>query len=184
MSDFVIIPGSLRKESLNRKLAHVWAEALKKNGSDSLIIAAEDLNVPLINEDDKEKKFPTSLKKISEAINSSLGVIVCTPEYNGGISPVIKNMIDWTSTLNPHPWKLKPVLLSGTTPGALAAVAALLHTRNPLDRLGAHVYPQSFGVAQGHNEIVGLHLNDLKKQASLEVLAKDFFVFATRLKTI
>lgn len=180
MSQFVIIPGSLRKDSLNRKLAHVWAEAFKKIGSQALIVSAEDLNVPLINEDNKESAFPPSLKKLSETIKASAGVVICTPEYNGGISPVIKNMIDWTSTLNPHPWKFKPLLISGTTPGALAAVAALLHTRNPLDRLGAHVYPQSFGVPQGQNEISGTALADTKKQTGLEALAKDFAVFASK----
>lgn len=180
MSKFIIIPGSLRKDSLNRKLAHVWAEALKKNGHEGMIVSSDDLNVALINEDDKESRFPASIRQLAETIKAASGVIICTPEYNGGISPVIKNMIDWTSTLNPHPWRFKPVLLSGTTPGALAAVAGLLHTRNPFDRLGAHVYPQSFGVPQGQNELAGSSLNDSKKQSNLETLAKEFTLFASK----
>lgn len=180
MTKLVIIPGSLRKESLNKKLAEVWGEVFKKNGIEVQIINSDELNVPLINEDDKETKFPASLRALSESVKAAAGVVICTPEYNGSISPVVKNMIDWTSTLSPHPWRAKPVLISGTTPGALATVAGMLHTQNPLDRLGAHVYPQSYGVAFGDKELSGKTLTDSKKQEGLEKLAKDFLAFCAR----
>lgn len=180
MAKIIIIPGSLRKESLNRKLAEVWAEAFKKIGLETQVVNSEDLNVPLLNEDIQETAFPSSIRALSDNIKTAAGVLICTPEYNGSISPVIKNMIDWSSLLSPHPWRAKPVLISGTTPGALAAVAGMLHTQNPLDRLGAHVYPQAFGVAMGDKELVGKTLTDSKKQENLEKLAKDFASFCAR----
>lgn len=185
MENFVIVSGSLRKDSLNTLLALVWAEAIKSLGAKAEVVPSEHLNVQLFNEDDKESRFPASLIEVSEKIKKAAGVVVCTPEYNGGISPVIKNMIDWTSTLSPHPWRSKPVLLSGTSPGALAAVAGLLHTRNPFDRLGAFVFPQSFGVAQGHSEIFRdvLHLKDSKKQQMLLELSKSFLAFSAKINS-
>lgn len=180
MAKIVILSGSLRKDSLNTKLAQVWAEAFKQNGAEAHVVSSSDLNVPLVNEDIKESAFPESLRALSENIKGAVGVVICTPEYNGSISPVIKNTIDWTSMLSPHPWKAKPVLISGSTPGALATVAGMLHTQNPLDRLGAHVYPQSYGVAFGDKELLGKKLSDPKKQENLEKLAKEFSTFCAR----
>jgi len=180
MTKLVIIPGSLRKDSLNRKLAEVWADAFKKNGIEVQILSSEELNTPLFNEDIEATSFPPSMTSLVASIKSAAGVVICTPEYNGSITSIIKNMIDWTSRPNPHPWRGKPVLISGASPGAFAAVAGMLHTQNPLDRLGAHVYPQSYGVAHADKELIGKTLTDPKKQEGLEKLAKDFAAFCAR----
>ncbi|MEZ4814932.1 MAG: NADPH-dependent FMN reductase [Bdellovibrionota bacterium] len=177
MATILIVSGSLRKDSLNTKLAHVWAASFAKNGTEVEVVAADLLNVPLINQD---IEIPPSIKSLSDKIQLAKGVIICTPEYNGGISPVIKNAIDWTSTLRPHPWAGKPVFLSGTSPGALGAVSALLHTRNPLDRLGAHVFPQSYGIPHGDKELTGKTLEDPKKQEMLDSLAERFLGFCSK----
>jgi chromate reductase, NAD(P)H dehydrogenase (quinone) len=181
MAKFVIVPGALRKDSYNRKLAQVWEAFIKKQGHEAEVVSSEDLNAPLINEDIVATQFPAGIKKVADKIAAAQGVIFCSPEYNGSISPVTKNMIDWTSTLRPHPWRSKPVLLSGTSPGAFAAVVGILHTRNPLDRLGAHVFPQNFGVPHGDKEVGDAVLTDPKKQENLEKLAQEFLAFSLKI---
>ncbi len=178
MADIVILPGSLRKDSYNRKLAQIWAIAFKQKNIGAYIATSEELNAPLINEDEN---FPEALTQLSAKVAKAKGVLIVTPEYNGSISPVIKNFIDWTSTLDPHPWKGLPVLLSGTSPGAMGAISGLTHTRTPLDRLTAHVYPQSFGVPHGDKEVGGTTLSDEKKQKNLEKLRDDFLAFCQKL---
>ncbi len=179
MAKLVLIPGSLRKGSINKQLLDVCAAALKARGVEVIEATAAELNTPLINTDDEHDRFPPTVKSLSEKIMGANGVIIATPEYNGSISPIIKNFIDWTSRLKPHPWRAKPVLLTGTSPGYFGAVSGLLHTRTPFDRLGAYVYPQSYALPFGDKELGGVQLKDEAKQKLFEKLLSDFVDFAS-----
>ena len=173
MPKIVLIPGSLHKESLNRKLLKVCEECLKQKGIETLFIEQSDLNVPLINIDGSVA-FPPSIKTLSEKIASANAVIIGEPEYNAGMSPVVKNMIDWTSTLRPHPWKGKHVLLVGSSPGDFGAFSGLAHARIPLDRLGAFVWPQPYALPHGDKVVAGTKLNDETRQKNLEATLSAF----------
>ena len=66
--------------------------------------------IPLYNEDDAEHA-PESVRALRSAIEASDGVIMISPEYNHGMSGVLKNALDWAS----RPYgrsvlKSKPVL--------------------------------------------------------------------------
>ena len=172
-SKIVLIPASLHKNSLNKKLLEVCAEIIKKNNSESVMISQSDLNVPLINTDDPAL-FPASMKSLSDKINAADAVLIGAPEYNAGISPVLKNLIDWTSTLRPHPWKGKSVLLVGSSPGDFGAISGLAHSRIPLDRLGAVVWPQPYALPRGNSVIEGTKLNDETRQKNLEATIEAF----------
>ena len=73
-----------------------------KNDVDCSLINLEDFNLPLftptLEKNFKDNKnFPDNIGKIKEFIVSSNGIIWCSPEYNGGISPILTNMIAWIS---------------------------------------------------------------------------------------
>jgi len=131
MAKIIFIPGSLRKDSLNKKLLEVCIKFFEQKAVECHLVAQSELNVPLINTDDEQTKFPATIKAIVEKINAADGVVFGVPEYNSGISPVIKNFVDWTSRLKPHPWKGKSVLLVGTSPSDFGAISGLAHTRDP-----------------------------------------------------
>jgi chromate reductase, NAD(P)H dehydrogenase (quinone) len=56
--------------------------------------------VPLYNEDDDAEHAPESVRTLRSAIEVSDGVIMISPEYNHGMSGVLKNALDWVS--KPH----------------------------------------------------------------------------------
>ena len=169
----VFIPGSLHKNSLNKKLLEVCVEICKQKNVEPFMISQSDLNTPLINTDDPSL-FPASMKSLAEKISAANAVIIGAPEYNAGISPVLKNLIDWTSTLRPHPWKGKDVLLVGSSPGDFGAITGLAHSRSPLDRLGARVWPQPYALPHGDKVINGTKLNDEVRQKNLETTLDAF----------
>ena len=122
----LLISGSLRKESFNTKLLN---EAARYYEADSTQFA--DLNLPLYNGDDEaEKGIPDSVQKLSEQIQSSDAIIIASPEYNQGISGVLKNALDWVSRTEGAVWRGKPVALlhatAGRTGGARANYALRL----------------------------------------------------------
>jgi chromate reductase len=73
--------------------------------------------IPLYNEDDDAEHAPEPVRALRSAIEASDGVIMISPEYNHGMSGVLKNALDWAS----RPYGLsvlntKPVLTMTTSP--------------------------------------------------------------------
>jgi chromate reductase len=177
MTKLILISGSLRKDSLNFQLLNVCEEILKTKGIEVLRTPQAALNIPIINTDDEHDKFPPTVKDWSQKIIAANGVLIATPEYNGSISPVIKNFVDWTSRLKPHPWKAKNVLLCGTSPGYFGTIKGLLHSRIPFETLGAFVYPTSYALPNGDKNISGSKISDPTRQEMLESLIGDFIKY-------
>ena len=68
--------------------------------------------------------------------------MITTPEYNGSVSGVLKNAIDWASRPPQQPFDGKPIAILGTSPGALGTVRAQAHLRQILANLNGHVVVQ------------------------------------------
>ena len=131
MAQFTIavIVGSLRKDSINRKLA----DALEK-----LFPAEFELkhvridDVPLYNQDDDGQQAPAVLRLKSE-IKAAQGVLFVTPEYNRSIPGVLKNAIDNASRpYGQSAFEGKPAGIVGTSIGPIGTAAAQQHLRNVL----------------------------------------------------
>jgi len=87
------ISGSLRRTSYNKGLLRAAARLLPDHAQ-----ACEfDLGLlPLFNQD-LEKDPPASVVSWKQAIGRCDGLLIATPEYNGSISGVLKNALDWAS---------------------------------------------------------------------------------------
>lgn len=93
MTQIAVFVGSLRAESLNRKLAKNL-ERLAPEGTEFHYIDLASL--PLYNEE-LEADFPVSAQAVKDTVEASDGVLIVTPEYNRGIPGVLKNALDWAS---------------------------------------------------------------------------------------
>jgi chromate reductase len=122
-----VLVGSLRKESINRKLAH----ALEKLAGDKL--AFEYINIgdlPLFNQDN-EKDYPPAATKMKDQIRSADGVLFVTPEYNRSIPGVLKNAIDTASRpYGTNAFAGKPGAVIGTSQSSAGTALAQQHLRN------------------------------------------------------
>ena len=89
------IPGSLRKASVHRKLVNAL-QALAPDEMEITVFSLDD--IPVYNQDvENESGFPESVQAFRDAIEAADALIFATPEYNGAMSGVIKNAIDWAS---------------------------------------------------------------------------------------
>ena len=117
--NIVAIPGSLRKASFTRQLVN----SLQALAPDNMQITILDLiDIPVYNQDVENEGFPESVVALREAVGAADGIIFATPEYNGAMSGVIKNAIDWLSRQG-HLGK-RPVAPISGSPGALGATKA------------------------------------------------------------
>lgn len=107
------ISGSLRAASTNRKLL---AEAARLFGPATYIEA--DLRLPLYDGDlETEQGIPVSVQTLADQIAAADAVLISGPEYNKGISGVLKNALDWVSRTEGNPWKDKPVAILSAAAG-------------------------------------------------------------------
>lgn len=134
MSQFniAVIVGSLRKDSLNRKLAEAVARLAP---ADFTFTISEIGDLPLYNQDEDANQA-ASVKRLKSEIAAAQGVMFVTPEYNRSVPGVLKNAIDHAS--RPHgqsAWAGKPAGIIGVSPGAMGTALAQQHLRNILATL-------------------------------------------------
>lgn len=123
-----VIIGSLRKESLNRKMA-LTLMALAPASLKMQIIEIGDL--PLYNQDlDDEGKVPAAWTQFREQMKTCQGVLFVTPEYNRSFPGVLKNAIDVGSRpYGASIWGKKPGAVISVSPGAIGGFGANQHLR-------------------------------------------------------
>jgi chromate reductase len=116
-----IIVGSLRKESLNRKVARSMC-AIRGDNLDCGMV--EIGNLPLYNQDydaDPPPEYVEFRRRIAEAD----GVLFCSPEYNRGIPGVLKNAIDVGSRpYGQSVFDKKPAAIITASPGSIGGFGA------------------------------------------------------------
>jgi chromate reductase len=124
-----IIVGSLRHDSLNRKLARA---ILKLAPSEFSFKFLEIGNLPLYNQDDDAN--PTeSVKQLKNEIKASHGLIFVTAEYNRSMPGVLKNAIDHASRpYGQSAWSGKPAGVLGASVGTIGTAIAQQHLRGVL----------------------------------------------------
>lgn len=127
MNSVALLIGSLRRDSINRKLAHAIIDLAK----DRLFFTEIDLDeLPMYNEDLWSVPQP-AVQLLKRDVEAADAVLFVTPEYNRSFSPTIKNAIDWgTRPWGQNSWSGKPAAIIGASPGALGTAAAQNALRN------------------------------------------------------
>lgn len=114
------LSGSLRERSYNTAAL----EALSKVAPEGVEISVFEgiRNLPLFNPDLEAQRLVT-VEKLKEALGSSEGLVIASPEYAHGISGVMKNALDWL--VSGKEFVYMPVMLINTSPRAHHAQDAL-----------------------------------------------------------
>jgi len=131
--------GSLRKESLNRKLANALVEMA---GPALKLEIVEIGQLPLFNQD-MEANQPQVNLDFKARVESFQAVLFLTPEYNRSVPGALKNAIDVGSRpYGKSSWNGKPGAVISVSPGALAAFGANHHLRQSMVFLNVPMMPQ------------------------------------------
>lgn len=134
--------GSLREGSINQKLSKALQKKFKEAGAKTGKIDLGTYDLPLLHAD---LELPAGVKKLIKRMKSFDGIVVVTPEYNGGLPPVLKNAIDWTS-LESTDHITGPVYgVASCTPGPMSGIMVMRQLQFILMRLGADLVPRQVG---------------------------------------
>ncbi|MFL6729344.1 MAG: NADPH-dependent FMN reductase [Sphingomicrobium sp.] len=116
-----IIVGSLRKDSINRKVARSIC-GLRGDNLDCSMIEIGDL--PLYDQD-LDADPPEQWQRFRQQIAEADGVLFCSPEYNRGVPGVLKNAIDVGSRpYGQSVFDKKPGAIVTASPGAIGGFGA------------------------------------------------------------
>jgi len=123
------ISGSLRAASANTAVLRTLQDLMPADVQMDLLPLDD---VPLYNQDlDGPQPLP-EVARLRAAIEAADGLVICTPEYNGGVPGVLKNALDWASRpAVASPLKHKPVVIMSCSPaftGGARAHAQLRET--------------------------------------------------------
>ena len=146
-----IVAGSLRRASLNYRLAQLAARALEARGSAVDLACIGDFDAPHYDQDDEEQTgIPAGVQHFAKRLKQADAFILASPEYNASLPGVVKNLIDWASRMRPQPFNGKQALLLSASPSMVGGNRGLWCLRIPLEHLGMRVYPDMFSLAQAH----------------------------------
>ena len=124
-----VVVGSLRKDSLNRKLATALAKLAPAEFSFKHL---EIGDLPLYNQDD-DATPGAAVQRLKADLAAAHGVLFFTPEYNRSIPGVLKNALDHASRpYGKNAWAGKAAGILGVSVGAVGTACAQQHLRTIL----------------------------------------------------
>jgi len=142
------ISGSLRSDSLNRRLLRTAANQLPSGVELVELDPAILKSVPAYDQDDDHDEVGAEVRALREAIAGADAVLFATPEYNGSVPGVLKNAIDWASRPRGDAALAgMPAAVVGASPGMFGAVWAQGDLRRILGIAGARVIDRELPVA-------------------------------------
>ena len=156
-SKLLIFAGSTRQASFNRKLAHAAAAQARSASAEVTLIELADFDVPIYNADLEAKGTPPDVMKLKHIMFEHPAWIICSPEYNGSYTALLKNTIDWVSS----PVKSDPAWQDGfksftgkvvgvlsASPGAMGGLRSQSHLVPLLLNMQCWVAPKTFALGK------------------------------------
>lgn len=152
MPKILAFSGSIRRDSWNRKLILLAADACRAAGAETTLIDLADYPLPLYNGDEEARDgLPDNALRLKALFKAHDALLIASPEYNSSVPPLLKNTLDWVSRewqgesgLLPYQDKVAAILAA--SPGQYGGMRMLPHLRQILNTLGVVVLPGQFSL--------------------------------------
>ena len=150
MIRILALSGSSRRGSLNQKLLDQAALGAGAAGAEVTSIRLSDFDLPIYDADwEAEHGLPKGAQALKALLAGHRGLLIATPEHNGGYTALPKNALDWMSRPDGFPSGkvAAPISASLGLPGGAKSQLSL---QIVLSNLGVHVIPESFALGAAH----------------------------------
>lgn len=152
MSKILAFSGSSRSTSYNRHMLARLVSAAAEQGAEVTTVDLGELDIPIYNGDLEEAHgLPEGAERLRALLHDHSGLMIACPEYNGFITPLLLNSIDWASRsgtggVDVTPWMNKIVAIASASPGPFGGMRSAGHLRTLLSGIGCLVLPFSLAV--------------------------------------
>ena len=137
MADVLVLAAS---NGENLKLAERFAATARSQGRSAEVLDLTAVDLPLFTPRAQEQGTPPALAALQQTLMATPRWVICAPEYNGSIPPVLTSAIAWLSVQGSDFRALfngRPVVIATHSGGGGTTVMTAL--RLQLAHLGAHV---------------------------------------------
>ena len=134
-----IIAGTNRAGSRTLGIARQIEEIHDRLGADPVLLDLAELPAELFRPDAYREK-PPAFARFSDTILASDGIVVVTPEYNGGFPGVLKYFIDMLKF--PESFEDRPVCFVGLSAGTWGALRPVEQLQQVFGYRNAYLYPK------------------------------------------
>lgn len=173
-----VLAGSLRDGSYNRMLAALAADALRAAGAEVTDIDLADYDLPIYRHEIEAAGVPEAAKTLKALFERQDALMIATPEYNGSISPLLKNALDWASRPGPGEGMTALTAYRGKAAGILSAsispfggIRALAHLRQILGTMQMLVIPEQVMIPAAHGAFEDGRLKEALPAQLLDAMA-------------
>jgi chromate reductase len=172
--NIAVIVGSLRKESINLKMAN----ALIAIAPETLVFKILEIGELQMYNQDLDETPPVAWTNFRNQLNGFDGVLFVTPEYNRSVPAVLKNAIDVGSRpYGKSAWNGKPAAIITVSPGLIGGFGANHHLRQSLVFLNVPVMAQPEAYIGNAGEMFDNHGN-LINESTREFTRKFILAFS------
>ena len=157
MTSIAVIVGSTREGSFNRALGELAAASLEAQGARVTRVDLAAFDLPLYSAALEANAFPAGAVKLKDVFATQDGLLFVSPEYNGSLSPLLKNAIDWASrptgdeglvALTAYRGKAAAIMSASVSP--FGGLRGLMHLRQILSTIQMIVIPEQVVVPNAH----------------------------------
>jgi NAD(P)H-dependent FMN reductase len=143
-SHIAIISASVREGRKSHRIALYFKKFIEEKSLATVeILDLNSYQFPIFNERLRFQKNPTDkVLEFAGKIKNSNGVIIVTPEYNGGYPASLKNVVD----LLYDEWHHKPIAISTVSEGPFGGTQVITSLQFSLWKIRALVVPAMFPV--------------------------------------
>ena len=154
--NLLVFAGSTRQQSFNRRLAHEAAAMARAAGSEATLLELADLDIPMYNADLEAHGTPPDVLRLKALLHAHPAWIICSPEYNGSYTALLKNTLDWASSPvagdavwsdGTLPFRGKVVGMLSASNGRLGGLRSQSHLGPLLLNLECWLAPRSYALA-------------------------------------
>jgi len=157
LTKIAVVVGSTREGSFNRMLGKLAVGALEAEGATVADIDLADFDLPLYSAAREAGAFPADAERLKQLFAAQDGLLFVSPEYNGSVSPLLKNAIDWASrptggeslvALSAYRGKASAVMAASISP--FGGLRGLMHLRQILSTIQTLVIPEQVLIPNAH----------------------------------
>ena len=150
--NLAVLLGSMRRDRMGIRAARLVMRTLAERGHEATLVDAMELKLPLLDRMYKEHpkgQAPENLEKLASLYRAADGFIIVAGEYNHGIQPGMKNLLDYF--LEEYFWR--PSGIVSYSQGSFGGVRAAMQLRMTLAELGMSSVPSLMPIPSIQNAL-------------------------------
>lgn len=177
----LVVPGTIRPESINGRLAALAAKELTMADAAVTLISLADYPLPLLEADpDAKVEMPPNVLKLKRMVEAHDGIFIATPEHNAAMAPLVHNAVAWLARTrerldqSDNVFRRRAFALGAATHDPLGGVHALIALRQVLEiGCGALVIPEQISLGAADQAFDDMdNLKDERHAGALRAAAR------------